>query len=121
MFVVDVEHGPSFPCRLPSYVFSIQVRCLSTNERFERPLQNRGPVEVAFVVRHLVFPLAIFVYGARDGTCDPLTLDEPRSKIRPMSDRVKRLPPESTHQPTGNELKSSKLARSYGSGMRRSP
>ena len=89
-FVEDVD---AFPRRLPSDVFSIQVRGLSTDEGFERPLQDRRPIKIPFVVRHLVRPLAIFVYGARGSSSNPLAINEPMSKIWPMSDWVKGLPP----------------------------
>jgi len=113
--------GPSFPFRSPSNMFSIQVRCLSTDEGFERPLQDYGPIEVPFIVRNLVYPLAVFVYGTRDGTRDPLTLDEPRSKIWPMSNCIEGLPPGSSYQPTGSEQENGQFTRSYGSGTRKTP
>jgi len=92
---------PSFPPRSPSDMISIQVGRFSTDKGFERPLQHCGPIEVPFVIRQLVCPLAIFVYSARGSTRDPLALDKPRSKIRPMSDRVEGLPPENSRQPAG--------------------
>ena len=55
----------------------VQVGRFSTDEGFERPLQNRGPIEVPLVVRQVFCQLAIFVYGTRGGTCDTLALDEP--------------------------------------------
>ena len=76
--------SPSFSSGSPSNMLSIQVGCLSTDEGLERPLQDCRPIKVPFVVRHLVYPLAVFVYGACDGTCDPFALDEPRSKIWPI-------------------------------------
>jgi len=73
------DDDPSFLPRLPIDVFSIQVRCFSTDEGFEHSLQHRGPIKVPFIVRQPVHPLAIFVDGACGGTRDPLALDETRS------------------------------------------
>jgi hypothetical protein len=87
------------PSRSPSDMFSVKVRCLSTHEGFESPLQDRGPIQVPFVVRHPVHPLAIFIYGPRGGTRNPFALDEPMSKIWPMSDGVERLPPKAAISP----------------------
>jgi hypothetical protein len=77
----------------PSDVFSVKVRCLPADEGFERPLQDRRPIKIPFVVRHSVHPLPVFVYRTRRGTRYPFALDEPGSKIWPMPDWVKRLPP----------------------------
>jgi len=111
---------PSFPPRSPSDVFSIQVGCFPADEGLERPLQHRRPIKVTLVVRQLICPLAIFVYGAGGGARDPLALDEPRSKIWPVSNRVEWLPPEGGRQFTGREA-GGQLTRSCGSGMRKSP
>lgn len=107
------------PPRSPSDMFSVKVRCLSTDEGFEGPLQDCGPIEVPFVVHHPVHPLAVFIYGTRCGTRNPFALDKPRSKIWPMSDGIKGLPPKaavSLLETTGG----GKLTRNYGSGKRKS-
>ena len=113
--------GPLFPSRSPSDVFSIHIRRLSTNEGFERSLQDCRPIKVPFIVCHTVCPLPIFVHGTRGGTSDPLALDEPRSEIWPMSDWVEGLPPKSDCQPIGSERDDGQPTRNCGSGTRKSP
>jgi hypothetical protein len=81
------------PSRSPSYMFPVKVRSLPTHEGLERPLQDPGPIEIPFVIRHPVHPFTIIIYGPSGGTRNPFALDKPMSKIWPMSDGVERLPP----------------------------
>ena len=58
--------------------------------------------------------------AAPAGMCDTLALDEPRSEIWPMPNRVEWLPPESDCQLTGRKA-GGQLTRRYGGSMRKSP
>jgi len=119
----SVEEVDAMPARdrSPIDMLSIHVRRLPTDEGFECPLQDRRPIKIPFVVCHIVYPFAIFVYGARGSTSDPLALGEPRSKVWPMSDLVKGLPPERDRQPTSSKQPNGCITRNCGSGTRKSP